>query len=408
MPRHAIRTTFFAAVLLLGAAALITAQEGPAPGPGPGPGPAPGPAAEDFSGRLEAGQATEVKVDLKNYSGELRLKMVLAPGMKVAAGDLVAQLDATDYERALKRATENADLAAQSLQAAQDAAGQYPAALALQIAKSQRDLDRATELLKFFQETDKKNRIRSGEMGIESGQNNIEDQEEELKQLQELYHGNNLAKESQDIVLNRSKRRLAQTKERFEMQKASHKRFMEVDIPRQEQDLITGLEAAKLEMERVKNVQEHGNVELNSRMARARQADEDAKRALADLNADKGAFELKAPHAGVLVVGGLAGNNSISTSVKAGDKLRAGQAVCAVVDWTKMGMTFGFGSAAFGKVAVGGNVEIKTADNVVATGKILAVGFMVDGRGRLSATLEVENAEGKLLPGTKAGVKLVQ
>jgi len=359
-----------------------------------------------FTGRLEAVQATELKIELKNYGGELRAKSVLAPGTKVKAGDVVAELDATDFERWQTRTREGAQLADQGLAAAQDASDQLAVSLPLQLQKSQRDHERAVEALDFFRKKDKQNRIRNSEMGIESFEFNIQDQEEELKQLEALYKGNDLAKESQDIVLNRSKRRLKQSKERFDMQKENHKRFVELDIPRIEQDLAAAVESTRAELDRLKRLQEKGHFETINRLVRARQGVEDARKAVADVDADAGAFTIKAPHAGLVIVGGLGGNNSVSTGIKVGDRLKGGQVVATVVDTSKLTVTFNVPLASRDRATVGATVEIKSGAEVVGQGRITAVGFMVDAKGRISATAEIANEQGKLLPGTKVEVKL--
>lgn len=359
-----------------------------------------------YTGRLEAVRATELKAELKNYGGELRLKMIAAPGTLVKAGDVVAQLDATEFERWLARARENAQLAELALSAANDAAEQYAVGLPLQLQKAQRDFDRASEGLDFFRKKDRQNRIRMSEMGLEGTENSIADQEEELRQLEALYKGNDLAKESQDIVLNRSKRRLKQSKERFEMQKEAHKRFVELEIPRTEQDMVAAVEASRNELERLKRLQEKGNIEVTSRLVRSRQGAEDARKALADLEADAESFVLKAPHAGLVMIGGLGGNNSVSMGLKAGDRVARGQALVSVVDLTRLSVTFGVPVASRAKAVPGASVEVRGPEDLAVTGRVTGAGFVVDAKGRINAVAEVDNADGKLLPGTKVSLKL--
>jgi multidrug resistance efflux pump len=342
---------------------------------------------------------------MKNYGGELRLKSVLAPGTKVSAGDVIAEIDASDYERLLGRSRESAMMAEQGLAAAQDAFEQAPRAMALQLLKAQRDLARAEDSLAFWAEKEKGFRLKNIDLSEQSQADNLADQEEELRQLEKLYHGNDLAKESQDIVLNRSKRSLARSKENFAQAKERNKRAREIDIPRQEEDLKAALEGAKLEHEKVTKANERGNTEAQSRLIRARQANEDAARALKDIEADQGGFVLKAPHNGVVVVGGLAGNNSVSAGIKAGDKLRNGQPLACVIDTGTLKVTFTFAAGSRDKVAPGGHVDI-TASGVAAQAKVTAVGFIVDARGRLSASAEINNADGKLLPGMRAEAKI--
>jgi multidrug resistance efflux pump len=361
---------------------------------------------ETQSGRLEAVAATELKLDLKNYNGELRLKSVVAPGTRVKAGDVVAQVDAAEYERWLARARENAQLAEQALAAAQDATDHHQVTLPLQVQRAQRDFERATEALDFFRRKDRDNRIRNSQMNLESFEFNIQDQEEELRQLEELYRGNDLAKESQDIVLNRSKRRLKQSKERFEMQKESHKRFVELEIPRIEQDMVAAVDGARAELDRLKRMQEKGNFELVNRLVRARQGLEDARKALADLESDAGGFVLKAPHDGHVLVGGAAGNNSVQAQLRAGDRLARGQALATVVDTTRLQVTFTLPARSRAQLAVGARVNLRVGADAAGQARITAVGFVVDAKGRISATAEIANGDGALLVGTKVNVDL--
>ncbi|MBX3474095.1 MAG: HlyD family efflux transporter periplasmic adaptor subunit [Planctomycetes bacterium] len=388
MSRFSMRLPL-AATLLVCLASATLAQEG---------------GDDTLSGRLEALKTTEHKAEFKNFGGELRLKSIAAPGKAVKAGDVLAQLESAEFDRWLARARENAALAELGLSAATDAADQYAVNLPLQLQKAQRDFDRATEALDFFRRKDRQNRIRNSEMQIEGSENSIADQEEELRQLETLYKGNDLAKESQDIVLNRSKRRLKQSKERHEMSKESHKRFVELDIPRIEQDMVAAVESTRNELERLKRLQEKGNIEVQNRLVRARQGAEDARRALADLEADAEAFTIKAAHGGLVMVGGQGGNNSVSAALKAGDKLARGQAVATVVDTSRMVVTVSVPLSQRSTYAVGAAVSVRHGPDTVGTGTVTAAGFLVDAKGRFSVTAEFANNEGKMLPGMKVSL----
>ena len=85
-------------------------------------------------------------------------------------------------------------------------------------------------------------------------------------------------------------------------------------------------------------------------------------------------------------MGGLAGNNSVTNYLKAGDRVNRGQAVASVIDLSKLSVTFAFPAGSRDKVVVGANVQVKSGDLVVE-GKVSAVGFIVDQKGRLSATV---------------------
>ena len=170
---------------------------------------------QPLSGRVQPVQVTELRVDLEGYGGELKLKTLLAPGMAVKKGDVVAELEAPDYKDALDRARENVTLSEMTAKQLEDSLNYAEESYKQQLERAQRNADRAAQDYDYFVNKQRKETIRNSELGLESAENNITDQEEELKQLESLYKGNDLAKESQDIVLNRSKRRLKVSKERY-------------------------------------------------------------------------------------------------------------------------------------------------------------------------------------------------
>ncbi len=54
--------------------------------------------------------------------------------------------------------------------------------------------------------------------------------------LDRLYKGNELAQESQDIVLKRARRRLKRTKEALKLRQRAHDRSLKYDIPKIEKE----------------------------------------------------------------------------------------------------------------------------------------------------------------------------
>lgn len=359
-----------------------------------------------LSGRLEAARSTDVRADLQAYAGELRVKWTAAPGLAVKAGDKLAELEAPEYDDALVRAREGLVGAELALAGLKDAMALHDAGFPEQYTAAQRRLERAREELKFFKDVDRAQQVRSNELNLENSRNNIEDQEEELRQLERLYKGNDLAKESQDIVLNRSKRRLAQSKERHKMSEDRHERWIKVELPRREQDMEAAVKAAELEMQRMDQIKATGNAELRSRLIGAERRLSDAKQYLAKLEADAAQLILTAPHDGFVVCGGAAGNDGVSTPLKAGDKTGKGQVIVAVIDASTLVLNVPVLANAREKYQPGTKVSVKSDDlGANAEGTVKAVGMIVKD-GKVTARVEVANTDGKLLPGARAAVSI--
>lgn len=201
---------------------------------------------------LAAARATNATLELRRFNGEVRIKSIVTPGTVVKEGDMLAELTAPELEKSLQIATEQLEAAQWSLksmelsvkQAEDKAPTRYQAALVeLQLAQQ--------ELVKF-EEGGREDRIANSLMNIEQLKASIADQQEELKQLETLYKGNDLARESQDIVLNRSRRALEQTKERLRLTERGHVRMLKYELPLELHRLKRTVEDRKEEVERQK------------------------------------------------------------------------------------------------------------------------------------------------------------
>lgn len=359
-----------------------------------------------LSGRLEAARSTDVRAELQAYGGELRVKWTATPGLKVKKGDKLAELEAPECAEALERAKESVVGAELSLAAIKDAMALHEAGFPEQYAGAQRRLERAREEFKHFKEVDRAVQVRSNELNLENSRNNIEDQEEELRQLERLYKGNDLAKESQDIVLNRSKRRLEQSKERHKMAEDRHERWIKVDLPRREQDMESAVKSAELEMQRMEQLKATGNAELRSRLIGAERRLADTKQHLAKLEADTAALVLVAPHDGFVVAGGASGNDGVSMPLQAGDKVGKGQAIAAVIDTSTLVLNVPVLANTRERYQPGTKVSVKSDElGVTVPGTVKLTGMIVRD-GKVTARVEIDNADGKLLPGAKAGISI--
>lgn len=389
------RLTFVSALAVLLATSAVNHAQDDAP--------------KSLSGRLSPAKTSELKIELDAYGGELKLKSLLAPGMEVNEGDVVAEIEAPELQEHIEKAEKGHERAQRSMDSLSDSLAHKEEQVALGIESAQRSLARAKEALDHWLNVRKAERIREGEMGLESREHSIQDQEEELAQLERLYKGNDLAQESQDIVLNRSKRRLKQSKERYEIARRAHKRFVEVEIPRREEDLRHALENARLGLESAQNPNLNGLTGLRLKLESAQDSFKSASETLADLKGDADKLVLKAPHAGVVVIGSAGNNDSISQPFKVGDKLNKGQALASVIDTSSLEVTVDVTLEGRAGFQPGTSVEVELDGGAAsAPGTVEAIGFIVDKSGNVKARISVDNAEGELLPGARVNVALAQ
>jgi hypothetical protein len=397
------RLTAYLSIALLVAAAgnLIVAQNGdPTTETVAEPVSLPAP----LSGTVHAPHRTELKLGFEAFSGDVRIKTLVAPGMVVEEGAAIATVELVDAAEVFEEAAEAAELAQLNFVMAEEALRRHNEGLPHQLERARISLERAEEALVYYRETERDRRIRSNEISLEQSRNSIKDQEEELEQLERLYQGNDLAKESQDIVLNRARRRLEVSKERLEMEEEAHERLVEVTLPRREQDLEAGVVSARDSLERLEHLHEHGNVDLISRLQRARRSADQARERAENLEADMQRTELKAPHAGLVVLGAFSGNDGVTARHRVDDEVSAGAVIATLVDHTRLETTVRVPLNRRVAFQPGAKVHVRNGDlGDAVPGRVVALGGLVND-GSVAARIEVDNSSGTLLPGASVEV----
>ncbi|MCA8940304.1 MAG: biotin/lipoyl-binding protein, partial [Planctomycetes bacterium] len=190
---------------------------------------------ELFSGTAQPASTRAVSNPLKSFDGRVTIaELKVENGQSVEAGQLLAVLELSEFEARLKAARTSVEEAHFNLEKAEVALNHERETREYNIAKAEMDVEAAERKLKFFKEFDKEDSIEKGRQRVENAENSIEDQEDELKQLRKLYGKNELATESQDIVLRRSERRLEVSKKNLKIVKNEFKVLREVTIPAEE------------------------------------------------------------------------------------------------------------------------------------------------------------------------------
>jgi multidrug resistance efflux pump len=365
--------------------------------------------ARGASGVLSPAKANDVKLELKRYDAELKVVRVAAPGTAVKKGETVAVIDATDLVKQLDRA--EIDLAAARVagKAAALDLEQFRASAKLRAEKAKRDFDSAQNEFEYWTKLGKGDEDARLEMGMQGAVDRVEGAEDEWKQLENLYRGNNLAKESQDIVVKRQLRSLEQARKNLEIAKHEYDRNKNFIYPRREAEKAAAWENAK-------NAYENGRAREELEMAgreialdKAKAGLEAAQVRMLELRSDREHLELKAPVDGVVVHGSVKDSDGVSVRYAAGDVLGKGGIVLSVVEVSAMEMTVSIPvrtAAAWRGASLAGTAMKVRIDDLGTTveGKVTAVGMIVR-KGRVSATVSVSNESGALLAGMSARVE---
>ncbi|CAG0968933.1 hypothetical protein PLCT2_01229 [Planctomycetaceae bacterium] len=382
---------------LLGMAAFNTAQDAPAQPL----------ETESRTGIAVAARNTAVNVDLKGYGGEVRIKSIVAPGTLVKEGEAIASVEAPELAEELQNAQAVAQ-AARNKAAWCEHNLKWEAKLKdVRLARAKLGFESAKAALEEFLAVGKADRITGADLGLRYNQDSIEDQEDELRQLDALYKGNDLAKESQDIVIKRAKRRLEQSRVRLKLVQNDYDRLVKSELPREEQNLKLNLENAKHDYESAVERNTQGLSESLSQCIFARLELEGAEKRLQRLLDARQTTEIKAPHAGMVLHAGDAGQDGITATILTGQKISNGQTIAWVLDTSTLRITVGIDPRAVRLAKMQRNtakVEVKEL-GISLEARVVGLSSVVKDD-KVAAIFEVTPADSGLMHGCKVQLTL--
>ncbi len=174
-----------------------------------------------------------------------------------------------------------------------------------QLARLKRNADEAAEKLAYFTETSRAISEESADFGLRQTEEMLASYEEELKQLLQMYEADDITEDTEEIILKKQQFAVERAKFSLKREILDHKRTKEITIPRQEIKLIESRDDTALalatgskDLPRSIELKKIETAGLKTSLARN-------KKALADLEADRKLFEIKAPADGTFYYGSI-------------------------------------------------------------------------------------------------------
>lgn len=355
-------------------------------------------------GRYTAASNGSVTVELDGYAGTLEVAEVLVTHGRVSRGQAILRLDAPELDEQLTKAREalaKAELGLAWAKQEQAIGKQEQAIAAERRALAWKD---AVSDNKAWEAFGKADQYLSAKLDIQQSEARVADEQEELNQLEKLYKDAKLASRTQDIVLERARRRLAVSKQRLEMARRNSKQMLEVLLPRQERDAANRLRWLEIEHKhavvRAEIVREKQAQALDT----AEQAVEEAREVVKNLESDAKALLVVAPAEGVLTPVGL----------KAGDVVKNGQTLAFVEDAAKGELVLTVEAQDLRVVGEGDRVEVRwqAFAEVESAGTIKQVAWQGEASGaddaKYRVTIGLDNVDQVIRPGMLADVRFTR
>lgn len=237
---------------------------------------------------------------------------------KVAKGATLVRFDSEAIDRKLEDSRRSLESGNLSLAQAMQDLKHLEQTVPHRLEALKRAAETAKEEHAYFVKTRRKSTEESAAQQLERRKQMLSNQQEELRQLQKMYEADDLTEDTEEIILVRQKDDVAAAEFALRMEQLDYQRTLEVTLPREaislanaerdaaialakaEQDLPRSIALKKLEIESLKT-----------------SADRE-KQALAELEKDRGLFEIKAPADGWFYHGAIEnGRWSTGDAVKA-------------------------------------------------------------------------------------------
>ena len=157
-------------------------------------------------GRIDSSQRTKVRVIPDAYKGPFEIVEVLHRGGRILKGEPILRFSSEEYEKELENARMSVDHARKRLDMSREEQRLLVEANAVKIEQVEKNRIKAQKELSIWDQYEKADNLRSAELGLKQREYSLSDQKQELQQLEEMYSGTQLANQTKEIVLERSRR----------------------------------------------------------------------------------------------------------------------------------------------------------------------------------------------------------
>ena len=360
-----------------------------------------------LDGVLEAEQMTEIILRPEVWSS-LKVEEAVAHGTRVKKDDQLLKLETKDIDRKIEDTRRS----------------QYEAKLALTLAEQELEFARETfpldrksttrakeiaqQDLKYFLEVTLPESKESAERSLQTAAHRLEYVQEELDQLEKMYKEDDLTEETEEIILKRSKRDVEDSEYFLDRAKIRTEKSLNVDLPRQEEQLKLTTEKQLLETEKTLASQEINMQRKQHDFEQQQITFNRSEEQLQELLRDRNLMQVKAPAGGIVYYGqNTRGQwSQVATFEKAlrpGGAVTANQVIMTIVDPSEMFLRVSVEEKNLQQVAEGtkGTVTPTAFPDLKIPAEVVEVSLVPISPGKFDCKvkLNMQDRPDRLLPG---------
>ena len=275
-----------------------------------------------LKGVFEATSRSEVVLRPKQWR-ELTVLKAVDHGQEVRKGDVLVELDFEKIDDQIADVRKDLELSELSLKLAEANLKILEAATPLDLKLAERNKKIVDEDLARFLKVDKPLVIKSADFMLKIAENNLQYEEEELRQLEKMYKADELTEDTEEIILKRQRDAVERARFYFENSKVNHEEALKIDLPREEETRTFLAEQQALLNQRTQATLPVSLEQQRIQMEKMKVERKRAQDRLEELLADREEMAVKSPTDGIVYYGQYV-RGQWSGDTTAADSLRQG------------------------------------------------------------------------------------
>lgn len=204
------------------------------------------------SGVFESKQMSEVVLRPKEWS-TLVVKEAVEAGKHVKKGETLVELDTKKIDEELNDLKYSRQLSALAVEQAELELRQLAESVPADLKSSRHSKQMADDDLAYFLKVDLDLRTRSAHESFKRSQYSLENAQEELKQLEQMYKADDLTEETEEIILKRARRSVESAQFFLETSTIRTARTLKTTLPREEIQLKEAARKQTLTLEKAES-----------------------------------------------------------------------------------------------------------------------------------------------------------
>ncbi|WP_186776375.1 HlyD family efflux transporter periplasmic adaptor subunit [Rubripirellula reticaptiva] len=291
----------------------------------------------DVNGVFEAVVQAEIAADTEHVTS-WEIKKLVEHGSLVTQGQNVVVFETEDVDEQVKKSETDLRLAKIALDDAEFEFQQFVETQKLDRAAAELARKNARQGYDNFVQVDRDRDVLSAEFNLKSSRASLENAQEELEQLQQMYLEDDLTEESEEIVLKRAKQAVEFAQFRLDGTKISSERSMQQGVPnstaKQEESIAKAELAYKKSMHDLNSARQRREIEMQTKR------DDFTKQAekTAELKHERKQSAIASPIDGIVLYGelnrGQLGDKP--STLKTGSKVTPNQVIATIANPKKL------------------------------------------------------------------------